>query len=236
MLTQDQINTLRDRLLELKKEHEERLAPEENETGNERRAEDTGEISRYDNHPADEATELFEREKDTALNNHSRQRLEEVEKALQAMDDGEYGKCEVCGEEIPYERLEIVPETLKCVKHAQEEGRERYRPVEEEVQKASLEDDSEAKERVAFDRKDAWETVSDYGTSQSPSDYTDSDRQYNNQQEDSENNTGITEDVEEVPVSDIEGNDTGVTSDRKEHEGGSGSRSDLDDDPKNHER
>ena len=50
----------------------------------------------YDNHPADMGTELFEREKDIALNVHAGSELDKVDNALQAMEDGSYGKCEVC--------------------------------------------------------------------------------------------------------------------------------------------
>ncbi|WP_171051817.1 TraR/DksA C4-type zinc finger protein [Alteribacter natronophilus] len=232
MITQEQINILEEKLLEMKEDHKQRLAGEETETDSDKRPEDTGEISNYDNHPGDQATELFEREKDAAINNHARHQLNEVKNALEAIEEGEYGKCEVCGDPIPFERLEIVPESVKCVEHAEEASRDRDRPVEEEIQRASLEDDSKSKERVAFDREDAWESVSDHGSSQSPSDFVNSERQYNNPKGDSENDSGVTEEVDDVPVSDIEGNDTGRTSSRKEHEGGSGSSSDLEDDPK----
>lgn len=43
------------------------------------------------------------------------QRLARVAKALAALDDGEYGYCEVCGQLIDPRRLEIRPESLRCV-------------------------------------------------------------------------------------------------------------------------
>ena len=36
----------------------------------------------YDNHPADDATELYEREKDIALYEHAQQELKEIDYAL----------------------------------------------------------------------------------------------------------------------------------------------------------
>ncbi len=30
-------------------------------------------------------------------------------------------QCEICGQEIPAERLEILPETTRCVQHSEEE-------------------------------------------------------------------------------------------------------------------
>ena len=40
--------------------------------------------------------------------------MEQVEKALSMLESGEYGRCEICGKEIPVERLEAVPWTTLC--------------------------------------------------------------------------------------------------------------------------
>ncbi|HSP03764.1 MAG TPA: TraR/DksA C4-type zinc finger protein [Acidimicrobiales bacterium] len=40
---------------------------------------------------------------------------EEAERALAAMDDGAYGRCTGCGQDIPFERLEALPLTQSCV-------------------------------------------------------------------------------------------------------------------------
>ena len=42
----------------------------------------------------------------------------QVEKALARIESGEYGRCEVCGKEIPVERLEAVPWTTLCIDDA----------------------------------------------------------------------------------------------------------------------
>lgn len=44
-----------------------------------------------------------------------RRRLQKVEAALGAVDSGDYGYCEACGEAIPYARLQIKPESDLCV-------------------------------------------------------------------------------------------------------------------------
>jgi RNA polymerase-binding transcription factor DksA len=44
--------------------------------------------------------------------------LQEVGRALRKFDDGTYGKCEVCGEEISEARLEAMPATRYCINHA----------------------------------------------------------------------------------------------------------------------
>lgn len=35
--------------------------------------------------------------------------------ALTALDEGVYGRCVVCGQSIPFERLEVLPRTRTCV-------------------------------------------------------------------------------------------------------------------------
>jgi len=41
-----------------------------------------------------------------------------LERALEKLDEGTYGVCDTCGEEIPEGRLRIAPESAFCVKHA----------------------------------------------------------------------------------------------------------------------
>lgn len=40
---------------------------------------------------------------------------EEIARALAKLDEGTYGVCDVCGEEIPEGRLEIHPWAVRCV-------------------------------------------------------------------------------------------------------------------------
>ncbi len=42
--------------------------------------------------------------------------LEKIKVALQKIEDGTYGKCEVCGVDIPIERLRAFPEARTCTK------------------------------------------------------------------------------------------------------------------------
>ncbi|MCB0076848.1 MAG: TraR/DksA C4-type zinc finger protein [Anaerolineales bacterium] len=59
--------------------------------------------------------ELPEREKNLALLATFEQQLEEIEVALERVDDKEYGICQNCGKPIDPERLAIVPEAQYCV-------------------------------------------------------------------------------------------------------------------------
>lgn len=87
--------------------------------------EETGELKSgsQDNHMADTASETYERELDEGLEEDARGQLRQVEKALSRLDSGEYGRCEVCGREIPQERLEAVPWATLCIDDARRLGR-----------------------------------------------------------------------------------------------------------------
>lgn len=94
---------------------------------------DVTELSNYDNHPADNATDLTTKLVEHALDDYKKEGIDKIEAALQAMEEGTYGKCKVCQKDIPYERLEAVPTTLMCKDHSQEQTDLTTRPVEEEV-------------------------------------------------------------------------------------------------------
>ena len=59
----------------------------------------------------------------TALCETARREVMQIDAALGRMDEGEYGKCVDCGQEIPIERLRALPFTLRC--QEDEEERER---------------------------------------------------------------------------------------------------------------
>ena len=54
-----------------------------------------------------------------------RKELEEMDTALKKLDDGTYGVCEVCAEEIDDERLKVIPFATECVKCRSEEEKRR---------------------------------------------------------------------------------------------------------------
>jgi RNA polymerase-binding transcription factor DksA len=79
------------------------------ELGDESESEQLSELSSYDQHPADTATETFEREKDLSILGQLEAELAELQAALERIDAGTYGVDEVTGEPIPDERLDAVP-------------------------------------------------------------------------------------------------------------------------------
>ncbi len=44
--------------------------------------------------------------------------LEDVERALAKLDEGSYGRCDVCGNPVGEERLEALPWAVRCIEHA----------------------------------------------------------------------------------------------------------------------
>jgi len=65
--------------------------------------------------PEEGDPDLYEREKILALLGNLEEKQYSLSHALTMMDDGTYGKCEVCGQEIGAERLEALPYTTYCV-------------------------------------------------------------------------------------------------------------------------
>ena len=91
------------------------------------------ELSNYDNHPGDIASDLTIQLTEYAMDDFKQESIDKIESALHAMEEGTYGECKVCHQEIPFERLEAVPTTLTCVEHSQEKVDMETRPVEEEI-------------------------------------------------------------------------------------------------------
>jgi len=44
--------------------------------------------------------------------------LDQVEAAIHRIEDGDYGRCEKCGEQIPKSRLDAIPYAADCVQCA----------------------------------------------------------------------------------------------------------------------
>jgi len=53
------------------------------------------------------------------LDDQEREEIEAIDHALSMMETGRYGFCEVCGKPITIKRLEAIPWTVFCGKHAQ---------------------------------------------------------------------------------------------------------------------
>jgi DnaK suppressor protein len=64
----------------------------------------------------DQASSERDRELDLLLGDREREKLRSIDEALDRIDDGEYGICEECEEEIPLGRLKVLPFARYCVR------------------------------------------------------------------------------------------------------------------------
>ncbi len=85
-----------------------------NETINSK-SEIASELSFYDNHPSDTATELSDIERGMAFSENEKSMLKKIDIAIDNIENNTYGVCKSCGAEIPEERLEFLPYAEYCV-------------------------------------------------------------------------------------------------------------------------
>jgi DnaK suppressor protein len=72
----------------------------------------------FDEGFADSGQVAAEKGEARSLANSLREQLDDVQAALAALDEGRYGLCEVCAEQIADARLEAMPTTRRCIQHA----------------------------------------------------------------------------------------------------------------------
>ncbi|MBV9454899.1 MAG: TraR/DksA C4-type zinc finger protein [Rubrobacter sp.] len=91
------------------------------------RAEEEEDFTEHDS--GDRSHSLFTREMDATVEQTLERRLQNVEQALQKIEEGTYGICEDTGEPISRGRLEAVPEAIYTVEAQQRHERERRPPI-----------------------------------------------------------------------------------------------------------
>ncbi len=128
--------------------------------------ESTQELSVVDNHPADIASENYERGKDISLHEKNQLILNKVEEALEKIELDEYGSCENCGRNIPEERLDAIPYAefcVECKRDAEGVVHDYPRPVEELVLMSPFARSfMDEKDYTGYDGEDAWQDVALY--------------------------------------------------------------------------
>ncbi len=161
------------------------------------------ELSNYDNHPADSGSELFMVQLNSALKVHEEHLLKEIHDALGRIDEGIYGKCAFCGEDINAQRLKAIPYARLCMDCEQSKAVDpeilaKGRPNEELVWDAPFgrkylnkrEDDE-------YEGLDYLNDLVKYGSSDSPQDmggYNDYEEYYTNEID----NQGIVDHMDKV--------------------------------------
>ncbi len=88
--------------------------------------ESSGEISAYNFHMADQATDSNEREKAFMFAYREDRLIYHIDRALERIKNGTYGLCQECGKPISKERLEAVPHARLCIecKSKEEQSKE----------------------------------------------------------------------------------------------------------------
>jgi RNA polymerase-binding protein DksA len=109
-----ELKTWRDRLLEERGQLERELGALRQSTSATAQ-ESSGDLSNHSSHMADLGTDTMEREKAFLFVSQKRRRLDEIDIALQRIEAGSFGGCEVCGQPIPQRRLERLPSASMCV-------------------------------------------------------------------------------------------------------------------------
>lgn len=75
----------------------------------------SGENSAYSFHMADVGTDNMEREKAFFFATREGRFLYHIEQAIERIEEGTYGLCQECGNEIGRARLEAVPHARLCI-------------------------------------------------------------------------------------------------------------------------
>lgn len=83
----------------------------------------TGDLSGYSFHMADVASDSFEREVSLSLAASEVKLLNEIEDALKRLEEKDFGKCEICGKNIPLKRITAVPYARLCISCQEQEDK-----------------------------------------------------------------------------------------------------------------
>ncbi len=71
--------------------------------------------------PGDRAYHETERNFTLRVKDRERKLVAKVKEAIERIEDGSYGECELCGEDISIKRLEVRPVTTFCIECKKDE-------------------------------------------------------------------------------------------------------------------
>jgi DnaK suppressor protein len=80
--------------------------------------------------PTDRASLEDARNFELRIRDRERKLINKIKKALEKIEDGSFGFCEICGEPIDFKRLEARPVTTHCIEcKTSEEEQEKIRKM-----------------------------------------------------------------------------------------------------------
>lgn len=110
-LTKESIEKYKSQLLQLKAKILHKLAETDEEV------KEMVASKGYSQHQADEGSDDFDQAIALQLSDEDRSILRKIDRALEKIEEGTFGICEVCGKEISEKRLDAIPyavTTLRC--------------------------------------------------------------------------------------------------------------------------
>ena len=99
------------KLLQLKEEYETRISKIEDDIQNPK--------DDLNKDWEDQAVAIRQNDTRQLLAAEARQGIIYINDALSHIENGTYGECEVCGNQIPEQRLAAVPDATLCMEHAE---------------------------------------------------------------------------------------------------------------------
>lgn len=115
MMSQAEMNVYRERLLALMGRLERDRPQLKDEALQATGGEASGGLSDVPVHLADLGSHAFEEELTLGLLENEEQMIEAINAALARVDQGVFGRCEACQQEIPKVRLQALPYAQYCV-------------------------------------------------------------------------------------------------------------------------
>jgi DnaK suppressor protein len=81
-----------------------------------------GELTNYPFHMADDGTDTYEREQSSVLATREGRLLDQIDQALRRLyrSPETFGRCDECGKEIGFDRLDAIPYVVRCVECKQD--------------------------------------------------------------------------------------------------------------------
>ncbi len=73
------------------------------------------EVGDFDNHPADTASDTYERTKEYAIDGNIEELIQRIDNALRKIEEGTYGICDRCQTSIKPDRLRAIPYATLCI-------------------------------------------------------------------------------------------------------------------------
>lgn len=114
-MNKEDLEYFKNLLLEKRAELLEELGHLKEDALNSNTKEASGENAAYSYHMADLGTDAMEREKAFLFAHREGRLLYHLEQALERIERGTYGYCEICKKPIGRERLEAVPHARLCI-------------------------------------------------------------------------------------------------------------------------